>query len=88
MDPAIPALETEILTTTLLSQELISMKHVPLEARLDAALSATLQSNLTSDQAVFCVNRLLSAFKEIGHAQNPGTYSNDGYLLEDDLVYN
>jgi hypothetical protein len=59
-----------------------------IEARIDAAISATLQSNLTSDQAVACVTRLLSAFKEIGQAQHQEIYTNDLHFFEDDIIFN
>ena len=59
-----------------------------IEAKIDAAISATLQSNLSSDQAVACVTRLLSAFKEIGQAHHQDVYSNTTPLFEDDVIYN
>jgi hypothetical protein len=64
------------------------MKTATFEARIEAALSATLQSNLTSDQAVACVTRLLSAFKEIGQLQRPENYTSDLHFFEDVVVYN
>jgi len=64
------------------------MKIETLEAQIEAAISATFTSNLPSEQAVACVNRLLSAFKEIGQTQHRDTYTIESHFFEDDTIYN
>jgi hypothetical protein len=64
------------------------MKIETIEAQIEAAISATFTSNLPSDQAVACVNRLLSAFKEIGQSQPSESYTNDLLFCGEDVIYN
>ena len=64
------------------------MKMETIEAQIEAAISATLTSNLPSEQAVACVNRLISAFKEIGQIQHRDTYAIDAHFFEDDVIFN
>lgn len=65
------------------------MKSTTLESRIDFAISATFQGDISTEQAVANVNKLLSAFKDIGQAQS---HHNADVLqhsfFEDDIVYN
>jgi hypothetical protein len=63
------------------------MKLETIEAQIEAAISATLTSNLSSEQAVACVNRLVLAFKEIGQTQHKDTYAIGSHFFEDDIIY-
>lgn len=58
------------------------------ELRLEAVLSAALQSNMPTEQVVTSVNRLLGAFKEIGYTQNRTASPFEPLAFEEDFVLN
>lgn len=62
------------------------MKTATMETHIDTLMTTALQSNLSSDQAVECVNQLLSVFKDVGHLFPKDVSSLDPNNFEDSLM--
>ena len=45
-----------------------TMKSTTMASQIDTLLSTVFHPNVSSENAVECVDRLLSAFKQVGHA--------------------
>ena len=51
------------------------MKTLTTESQIDALLSSVFQSEVPSEHAFECVDRLLSAFKQVGQTPHREAYS-------------
>lgn len=62
------------------------MKTTTMETHIDTLLATALQSNLSGEQAVECVNQLLSVFKDANHILHREISTVDTYCFEDNLM--
>ncbi|MBT3605327.1 MAG: hypothetical protein HN521_19870 [Candidatus Latescibacteria bacterium] len=62
------------------------MKTATMESQIDTLMTTALQSNLSSDQAVECVNQILSVFKDVGHPFHKDVSSIDPSNFEESLM--
>ena len=62
------------------------MKTGTMEAHIDTVMTTVLQSNLPSDQAVECMNQLLSVFKDVGQVFHKDGSPIDTAHFEDSLM--